>query len=764
MFTKNNDNTTSTRNNQTAQKSQKEKTMATGHTNSVADIDVTKPLTPEEQALVVESTKEEPTNATAKSKESSANNETKKKAYISSFVGDCKTDPDKGNVVNLGKDVLFVQQNLNRLGILSDKDFAKEKPTSEKEVSKSKIPATIEAIGYFQERVLLTPKANVDKQVWPGFNTITTLANITQTKFRAQLFEFTKKQVREKIEATLKEMSAAREAEIERIKNEPATDENVRKLYSQADDIEGLGRLLKDYAVHNPEFVLKAYSLVGYSDTDNLTRAIMFYLNDNEIQQLSSDLDAKFYDSMDEGVTTDTEYALMKKLKKGRGVRNVESENSVSSDLESVREMVDYSLSGSVGENGNNYIIDVRLVAGKLKEKYKISKESIDNGVCDQTLIEAIGQFQIDNKLLNKKGEPDYVIDPGFGSYKKLFGVKSKYNSGVEDIHAGRKTVARVLNRNNSDEEKGKQNYTLDKLEYNSSTGIHGSGTESKEYYEKIDVLAQKMNISGDSDVGKILSIARKAATDEAYYNKFTKDVSAKLALTPEVISDNGVNLSPVLIERMRKYHKFLSAIGLFKGDMYSSKGGGVRSAETAHIWCAQWIIAAEAAGSDNAATYVKKTKEILLEMYQEQKNDKPDYIIDEDKNQWAKKEHFKEDKEGKVTMDWDKIKAHVATIPGGRDKYTAPAASGYEEDSKRRPVPPKYPLITNHKTGEAIDINYRTGFQVKEDSLLDLIGLNFGVIRNGGATEWWHYELTDLQLSSSEKEKSQNKSQTNKN
>jgi hypothetical protein len=59
MFTKNNDNTTSTRNNQTAQKSQKEKTMATGHTNSVADIDVTKPLTSEEQALVLRNNEEE---------------------------------------------------------------------------------------------------------------------------------------------------------------------------------------------------------------------------------------------------------------------------------------------------------------------------------------------------------------------------------------------------------------------------------------------------------------------------------------------------------------------------------------------------------------------------------------------------------------------------------------------------------------------------------------------------------------------------------
>ena len=59
MFIHQNDNSTTTRNNQTAQKSQKEKTMATGRANTVADIDVTKPLTQEEQALVLKHNEEE---------------------------------------------------------------------------------------------------------------------------------------------------------------------------------------------------------------------------------------------------------------------------------------------------------------------------------------------------------------------------------------------------------------------------------------------------------------------------------------------------------------------------------------------------------------------------------------------------------------------------------------------------------------------------------------------------------------------------------
>lgn len=38
------------------------------------------------------------------------------------------------------------------------------------------------------------------------------------------------------------------------------------------------------------------------------------------------------------------------------------------------------------------------------------------------------------------------------------------------------------------------------------------------------------------------------------------------------------------------------------------------------------------------------------------------------------------------------------------------------------------------------------------------MIGLNFGVVRSGGAPEWWHFTLTDLKLSTEEKKVEKNK------
>src|SRR6056297_3253398 len=114
---------------------------------------------------------------------------------------------------------------------------------------------------------------------------------------------------------------------------------------------------------------------MDFGEPDNLTRAIMLRLTDAEIEQLPQALDTKFYEALDAGWTTDKEYELMKKLKRGRGVHSSKGkkEQSASIDLASVRKMVDYSLSGSVGQNGKNFKGDVKLVAKNLKEKYKIS-------------------------------------------------------------------------------------------------------------------------------------------------------------------------------------------------------------------------------------------------------------------------------------------------------------------------------------------------------------------------------------------------------
>src|SRR6056297_1425672 len=214
MFTGNKENTADSRTNQPIQKSHKEKTMATSPATSMANIDITKPLTLEEQAWVKQRIQDlhgetkpvyESYDALEHyypgkySENTFVEENARKNGYISSYVGNCISNPEEGIVANLGKDVYYVQKHLNRLGILSDKDYAKEKPKTGKEISKTTIPITIEAIGYFQQRIMHKGKGQIDKEVWPGYGTIKSLATITDAESRTKQFEFIKKQAHEKI-------------------------------------------------------------------------------------------------------------------------------------------------------------------------------------------------------------------------------------------------------------------------------------------------------------------------------------------------------------------------------------------------------------------------------------------------------------------------------------------------------------------------------------------------------------------------------------
>jgi hypothetical protein len=138
-------------------------------------------------------------------------------------------------------------------------------------------------------------------------------------------------------------------------------------------------------------------------------------------------------------------------------------------------------------------------------------------------------------------------------------------------------------------------------------------------------------------------------------------------------------------------------------------------------------------------------------------------FIKDSDGNRWAKKEHFSKDEKNNISLDWKKIKRHVITYTNNnRNKFrsnsSAPASEGYSETSKRLPNKSGgSPSITNHKTGEAIDIN-SNGFIMKTEAIIDLIGLCFGVIRDGGSTEYWHFEMTGVEISNKKKENKKTK------
>jgi hypothetical protein len=498
MFQEKSDNT-STATVKQAEKSQKEKTMDASRTNSLATTDITQETTEEEKALITQNNLENSNSPSASTdtvadyypgkystntgtKEVAKKEEKEKKeGYITSYVGDCITDLKSGQVANLGKDVAFVQQHLNRLGILSDENFIAEKPTTEKEIDKSKMLYTILAIEYFQEKILLNEK--FDGEVWPKYDTIKSLVSTTVEQKDAKYLEYLKKEKEKKKIAAAEKAKTEAEAKkrieegaaivresmrIMKIALEPAPDESTVEKYREKykTDTE-FGKFLKDYALYNPKFIEAVYDHTGYVKTDNLTRAIMSNMSDSEIEQLTSEVDILFYNSMDEGVTFDDEDELMAKLKAGKKPekgnkekkepkvsKNVKEE--AEKDLETVHEIITYQLQGSVGgkekKEAVNNIEDVKQVAAKLKEKkYAVTNKSLEKGEWDTEFKDAISKFQKDNSLVKKDGNPDYIISVGYGTYKALFDYK-QYSSGLSKIYAGRTVInTKFENKFNSD-------------------------------------------------------------------------------------------------------------------------------------------------------------------------------------------------------------------------------------------------------------------------------------------------------------------------
>jgi len=346
-----------------AQKSQKEKTMDTSRINSLATIDITQATTLEEQVLIMQNNRENENSAfvyldnianyypgkytqnnfaTAEQKE-----EKKKEGYITSYVGDYISNPKKEIVANLGEDVTFVQEHLKRLSILSEKDFTTEKPNTNKEISKNEILKTIEAINWFQSKVLhYNTKYGY---IVPGKGTINKLVTISVEEKETKYKEYLAREKEKQKKIAEQKAKAEKEAEIERIKNEPITVENLTKTYKKLGSLEAFGKFLSDYVQYNPEFVIKAYDLMDFGESDNLTRAIMYNLKDSDIEKLPDTLDLKFYESLDAGWTVEEEYALINKLKAGK---KPEAEKVVEKKKEMIERPTYENIEKVYGESG----------------------------------------------------------------------------------------------------------------------------------------------------------------------------------------------------------------------------------------------------------------------------------------------------------------------------------------------------------------------------------------------------------------------------
>jgi hypothetical protein len=465
-------------------------------------------------------------------------------------------------------------------------------------------------------------------------------------------------------------------------------------------------------------------------------------MSDGEIAQIPEELDAYFYDTMDWGWTTDEEYALMAKLKKGKAKaegKEAEKDKSKVFSIDDAKKTLSSNITANVGKGQKNEKNDVIRVAKGLTENgYTVSENSLKEGLCDETLIKAIKKFEREKLGITSKRLQGYLTPQSWtGDYKVIFGKNpKKLNNSIS-------VWGRVSNYNSKT---NKSNYTINNSNF----------LDREEYDKEVDIIALNSGIAKNSDDEKSLQIAANAASNNEYFEKITKDINLKLILFNEIYESHQVN--PVLKERLSRFHKFLSAVGMFKIDM---EGRACRSEKKAHIWAIQHVVL-----GGKKATSASHIKENLIKIYNDEtvdggKKDASSNIKDSDGNIWAKKEHFITDKDGKAT-DIDKTLWHKHIKSFGTRTYSVLTAEGYNRGDKRRfPLSPNdSPGRSKHITGDAIDINTK-GFINRNDTKIDIIALYFGLSRPVPG-EQWHFEVTNLQLSSSEKKKTEKTNRNN--
>ncbi|NMM50062.1 hypothetical protein [Marinigracilibium pacificum] len=502
--------------------------------------------------------------------------------------------------------------------------------------------------------------------------------------------------------------------------------------------------------------------------------------------------------------------------KKNINVKKEFDNNRILKDIKSIRIAFNENLGGSVGLDCLNNPVDVREVFLKLSSKgYEPSKSSLEDGIIKESDIEIIKKFQKDvlgstnpdgkidpgkgtfKALFGKNGEYKSGLPKIYAGRSELNKYLNTYNSSLKgDVGADSKgnkaenfkeDVIQVSEKLESREIKvpkdsilkgscsgefissikkfqkskgitsdgnitkgGKtdkilndyENQYFNRIEKKGSPNDYEGVTNSEDYYKKVDTLIENLDVS--EDLKTVLAIAKNAATNNKYYESITSGVSANLLIESEDVESGGSSLSSVFETRMRRLHKFLVLCGLYKGDM--KVNDAVRSEKKAHQFSVQYQIL--------KGTYENKIKDNLIKMYnnEEELYTLENYIQDIHKNKWAKKSYFKVDNKGKaIDLDMGKVRTYVGNLDFGRKNIRDAASAGFRNEPFCLPLPEKLG-VSMHTKGGAMDVD-RHNFIYQKEAMIDLIALTFGVVRSGGWDETWHFELSDLELSKSEKE-----------
>ncbi|PIB34462.1 hypothetical protein BFP72_03040 [Reichenbachiella sp. 5M10] len=363
----------------------------------------------------------------------------------------------------------------------------------------------------------------------------------------------------------------------------------------------------------------------------------------------------------------------------------------------------------SVNKAENNKADVIRVAKALQASKHNVPEDSLIKGISSKEFIDVIKAFQT-----------------------------SKGIGADGNITIGGKTDKELSNY---------KQYTFGMIEKISATE-YSNETSAEEYYKKTQALEKALGIKEDSDYAKVLQLAEKAARETKYFDKLTADVTAQFILPSEEANADGAQLSGVFQSRMERFHKFLVMAGLYQGDM--KVNDGVRSPKRAHGFAVQYYILT----GKSAAT----VKANLIMMYNSDEGYLVgDFVEDEHEYKWAKRTDFILDKQGKaIDVDYNKVKAYVATLNMGRSNKADAASAGNSKKPMCLPLPEDL-RISLHTLGVAMDID-RHKFLNQKETIIDLIAHQFGVVRAGGAGETWHFELTDLAVSNTEKDYAKNK------
>lgn len=535
-----------------------------------------------------------------------------------------------------------------------------------------------------------------------------------------------------------------------------------------------LARAVLPYAQSNPAYILWLFDELSWTETDTFSYALannatndqLLRFSDELLQKISTSIDTFFTlkgeenkeqkgrvdEALNQRATPEgrLEILLTKasltlaEVKSAKELIGQVSESQRASymkrllpleaaaDLQFAQTTFDNTISGNVGHNQANNAEDVKKVAnGLVANGFTVNDASINNGTCDATMVQAIKDFERE-KLVRPNNRIVGYLTPGSwtGDYDTIFG---EHPRGLND-------ALRTWKRGEEyDSATGLTNYT-----------INDNGFIAADTYEgHIDGIAEDKEIGTESDDGKAIATAARAATDEAYFNEITKNVTSELNLSSESVESHQVN--PILKSRLTRFHKYLSAVGLFSGNM---TGGACRSAKVAHRIAIPHVIVDNLRPASSKTSIRENVKKVFNgETVAGGSKDGSNNVKDTDGNIWAKSEHFNKDEDGKATSLKDtEWKTHLKEV-SGRTTWGVYIAEGYKrDDTKRFPLGlDKSPGRSNHITGDAIDIN-ASGFLNMNDTKIDIIALYFGVSRPVPG-EQWHFECVNSEVPDHERD-----------